>query len=641
MSQAHVRYEFGDFILDVAQQRLLRRDTGKAIPIAGKVFDTLAYLVEHAGELLDKDLLLHAIWPGLIVEENSLTQNISTLRHVLGETRSENRYIATIPRKGYRFVAEVTRSNAPALSGSVEANAAATPSVATPLKRGRRGWLIAGVAALAVVSAMIAVLVTSPGPARSPPAAGQTLAILPFKPLLPADRNESLELGMAESLILRLGQHSPGMISPLSSVRRFATLDQDAIEAGRILGVDTVLDGSLQRSGDRLRVSARLLRVVDGQQLWAQDFDQDFTTIFDVQDAIAGRIAQALSVRWAGPGSTRGAPYTRDPEAYALYASGRVAWTRQTEASLLQAIDFFEQAIARDPDYALAYTGLADSLAVLGVFGIRAPNEVFPEARHAAEKALSIDPELAAAHAALGHILLQYEHDGAGAAREYERAMSLDPTLALIHHRRGLLLAMQGDAEGALAAFARAQALEPLWLGAKGAVGCFHFYREHYDESVRLLGQVLAVDDRLPTARSCMIRSLIARGDYDRALVELDKGPIQAPGSNALRAQALALSGRNGEARAELDRVLERSKQHYVAAYDIALIYAALAETDNTFLWLERAMEDRSTLLVFLAQEPIFDALHADPRFASLVKRIGIFSRTLQQTAHRPERARS
>ena len=641
MSQAHVRYEFGDFILDVGQQRLLHRDTGKAIPIAGKVFDTLAYLVEHAGELLDKDLLLHAIWPGLIVEENSLTQNISTLRHVLGETRSENRYIATIPRKGYRFVAEVTRSNAPALSGSVEASAAATPSVAIPLKRGRPGWLIAGVAVLAVVIAMITVLVTSPGPARPPAAAGQTLAILPFKPLLPADRNESLELGMAESLILRLGQHSPGMISPLSSVRRFATLDQDAIEAGRILGVDTVLDGSLQRSGDRLRVSARLLRVVDGQQLWAQDFDQDFTTIFDVQDAIAGRIAQALSVRWAGPGSTRGAPYTRDAEAYALYASGRVAWTRQTEASLLQAIDFFEQAIAQDPDYALAYTGLADSLAVLGVFGIRAPNEVFPAARRAAEKALSIDPELAAAHAALGHILLQYEHDGAGAAREYERAMSLDPALALIHHRRGLLLAMQGDADGALADFARAQALEPLWLGAKGAVGCFHFYLEHYDESVRLLEQVLAVDDRLPTARSCMIRSLIARGDYDRALVELDKGPIQAPGSNALRAQALALSGRDGEARAELDRVLERSKRHYVAAYDIALIYAALAETDNAFLWLERAMEDRSTLLVFLAQEPIFDALHADPRFASLVKRIGIFSRTSQQAAHRPERARS
>lgn len=631
MSQVHTRYEFGDFTLDVSQQRLLRRDTGKVIPITGKVFDTLVYLVEHAGELLGKDVLLAAIWPGLIVEENSLTQNISTLRQTLGETRGENRYVATIPRKGYRFVAAVTRSDAPALPAFPGTATATKPPMAPPaITRRRIGLLIAGLAALVVVIAMLGLPGTSKRPAKAPLGTGSTLAILPFKPLLPADRNESLELGMAESLISRLGQHSPGLVSPLSSVRRFATLDQDAIAAGRTLGVNTVLDGSLQRSGDRLRVSARLLRVADGRQLWAQDFDQDFTTIFDVQDAIAARIAQALSVRWAGPGSTRGAPYTSDPEAYALYANGRVAWTRHTEASLLQAIGFFEQAIARDPHYALAYTGLADSLAVLGVFGIRAPNDVFPGARRAATKALAIDPDLAAAHAALGHVLLQYEHDSAGAAREYARAMSLDPSLALIHHRRGLLLAMQGDADGALMAFGRAQELEPLWLSPRVAVGCYHYYLQHYDESIRLLEQVLALDDRAPNARACMIRSLIAKGAYNRAFVELDKGSIQAPGSDGLRAEALALAGRRAEARAELDRILGRSKQHYVAAYDIASIYAALAEIDNTFLWLERAMPERSTQLLFLAQDPMFAALHADPRFASLVQRIGVFRQKLR-----------
>ena len=181
------------------------------------------------------------------------------------------------------------------------------------------------------------------------------------------------------------------------------------------------------------------------QQLWAQSFDQDFTTIFDVQDVIAARVAQALAVRWVATGPGRGAPYTQDPEAYALYASGRFAWTRQTEASLLQAIAFFEQAIARDPNYALAYAGLADSYAVLGVFGMRAPHEVFPKARRAVEKALSIDPDLAAAHSALGHIKVLYEHDWDGAAREYARALQLDPSLALTYHRRGLLYAMQGD----------------------------------------------------------------------------------------------------------------------------------------------------------------------------------------------------
>jgi DNA-binding winged helix-turn-helix (wHTH) protein/TolB-like protein/Flp pilus assembly protein TadD len=633
MTRTRALYEFGDFALDVGQQRLLRRDTGEAIPLVGKAFDTLLYLVEHAGEPLDKDLLLHSIWPGVIVEENSLTQNVSTLRQALGETRGENRYIATISRKGYRFVAKVTRRDELVASNTVESSAA-SPSGATPASTRRRfGLIIAAVGVLTVVIASITLFFMTTGPREPVPVVGQTLAILPFKPLLPAERNESLELGMTESLISNLGRYSPRAISPLSSVRRYAALDQDAIAAGRELGVDTVLDGSLQRRGDRLHVSVRLLRVADGRQLWAQTFDQDFTTIFDVQDIIAARVAQALSVRWVGRGSTRGAPYTQDPEAYALYASGRLAWTRQTEASLLQAIGFFQQAIARDPNYALAYSGLADSYAVLGVFGIRAPHEVFPKARRAVEKALSIDPDLAAAHSALGHIKVQYEHDWEGAAREYARALQLDPSVALTHHRRGLLYAMQGDTERALAESERAQQLEPLWLAPRAAAGNFLYHAKRFDESIRLVQQVLALDERADNARSFLIRDYLGKGEYERALKEIDRRPLQAPGSNAFRAEALALSGRRKEALAELDRVLKSSKERYVAAYDIALIYAALADTENAFLFLERAMEDRSTLINFLAQDAMFDALHTDPRFASLVQRIGIYHRALPDAA--------
>jgi tetratricopeptide (TPR) repeat protein len=398
-----------------------------------------------------------------------------------------------------------------------------------------------------------------------------------------------------------------------------------------------VLDGSLQRRGDRLRVAVRLLRVADGRQLWAQSFDQDFTTIFEVQDVIAARVAQALSDRRVDGRSTRGAPYTQDPEAYVLYASGRFAWTRQTETSLLQAIAFFEQAIARDPNYALAYSGLADSYAVLGVFGIRAPHEVFPKARRAVDKALSIDPDLAAAHSALGHIKVQYEHDWEGAAREYVRAVQLDPSLALTYHRRGLLYAMQGDFERAEVASEHAQQLEPLWLAPRAAGGNFLYYEKRYDQSILLLEQVLALDDRADSARGSLIRNLIAKGDYERALMEIDRRPIQSPGSNAFRAQALALSGRREAALAELDRVLELSKERYVAAYDIALIYVALSNTENAFLWLERALEDRSTLVNFLAQDPMFDTLHIDPRFASLVQRIGIYHRVLPDAAGDPQ----
>jgi DNA-binding winged helix-turn-helix (wHTH) protein/TolB-like protein/Tfp pilus assembly protein PilF len=608
-----MQYHFGDFALDVGQQCLVRRDTGQTTLLTGKVFDTLLYLVEHAGETLDKDVLLRSIWPGVIVEENSLTQNVSTLRQMLGEARGENRYIATVARRGYRFVAKVTRRDESVVPG---------PATAPDASRRRLLLGAAGAAVLLTAIAAITWLATEPKSREAAPLTARTLAILPFKPLLPAERNESLELGMAESLISHLSRPGRQAISPLSSVRRYRALDQDPIAAGRELGVDTVLDGSLQRSGARLRVSARLLRVADGQQLWAQSFDQDFTTIFDVQDAIAARVAQAISVSGVEGGTRRGTPYTQDAEAYALYASGQFAWARQTEPSLLQAIGFFEQAIARDPNYALAYASLADTYALLGIFGMRAPREVFPKARRAVEKALSIDPDLAAAHSALGHIKMMYEHDWDGAAREYERALQLDPSLALAYHRRGLLYAIQGDYTRALEANERAQQLEPLWLAPKGAAGNFLYMARRYDESIRVCEKVLALDDGADNARSFLIRNLLVKGDYERALAEYDRRPLQMPGSNAHRAQALALSGRRDAALAELDRVLKLSKQRYVPAYDIALIYAALADTENTFAWLERAVEDRSTLMVFLARDPMFEAFHGDPRWAPLVRRV-------------------
>jgi DNA-binding winged helix-turn-helix (wHTH) protein/TolB-like protein/Flp pilus assembly protein TadD len=628
MSHARVLYEFGDFVLDTGQRCLLRSHTQTPIPLTGKVFDTLLYLVEHAGDTLDKDELLRSIWPGVIVEENSLTQNISMLRQALGETRGENRYIATIARKGYRFVAKVTpREELSSASDGLSPPPPEAPTQPTFQTRPRSRVLIAG---LVLFVAIVAAGAWFVGTRQNEPAraAAQTLAILPFKPLLPAERNESLELGMAQSLIASLGEHSPQRISPLSSVRRYAALEQDPIAAGRELGVDMVLEGSLQRRDDRLRVTVQLLRVADGKQLWAQRFDQNFTTIFEVQDAIAASVAKSLSLHEGGSGSPRTAR-TVDPEAYALYASGQFAWSRQNEASLLQSISFYQQALERDPKYALAYAGLADSYALLGVFGIRAPNDVFPTARAAVDKALSFDPDLAAAHSALGHIKMMYERDWDGAAREYELALQLDPSLAIAYQRRGLLYAMQGDTERAIAAADRAQAIEPLWLPPRTSVGNFLYYAKRYAESIRVLEQVLALDARADNARAFLIRNLLVTRNYDRALAELDKGPIQMPGTHAHRAQALAMSGRREAAVAELHRVLELSKQRYVPAYDIALIYTALGDTENTFVWLERAMDDRSTLMVFLAQDPSFNALHSDTRFVALVKRVGVYSKTL------------
>ncbi|WP_313920251.1 winged helix-turn-helix domain-containing protein [Tahibacter sp.] len=615
MNPPQARYEFGEFVLDVGRQRLSRSASGEVVPLAAKAFDMLAFLVEHAGEALDKETLLRTLWPGVIVEENSLAQCISTLRQALGETRHDNRYIATLARKGYRFVAPVTRCEAPDAMPESPAPAQRTAS-------GRyRVLLVLGL----IGAVMLVALGVWRDPAEAPVAApaAPTLAVLPFKALVPADSDPSLEMGMADSLIGALGAADGYAVTPLSSVRQFALRDVEPLAAGRELGVGHVLEGSLQRSADRLRVSVRLLRVVDGRLLWTQTFDERFTDVFQIQDSIAARIRTALAVAAPSRDPVRSGR-TRDPEAYALYARGRYAWTRQTESSLRSAIGHYEQAIARDPEYALAYAGLSDSYALLGVLGIEAPHDVFPLARTAAEHALALDPDLASAHSALGHVQLQYEHNATAAAASYEKASALDPALALNEHRRSLLFAMQGDTERALATSMHAQQLEPLWLAVRASPGNFLYYAGRFKEAIAVAENVLALNDDADNARCMLIRNLIATGDHARALRELDRAPLQMPGSHALRAQALALSGNRAEAAEELARVMALSDRRYVAAYDIALIHAALADSESTFLWLERAIQDRSTLLVFLAQEPMFAALRDDPRFDALVARVGI-----------------
>jgi DNA-binding winged helix-turn-helix (wHTH) protein/TolB-like protein/Tfp pilus assembly protein PilF len=627
--------KFGEFVVDVRQRRLLRLPGGEAIPLTAKVFDTLLYFAEHPGELLDKDTLLAAIWPGVVVEENSLTQNVSTLRQVLGEARGDNRYIVTVPRKGYRFVAEVVPLTAmpPPPDADAQAPSVSPPPAVQPARRRFRVWVAAAIVVGAAVIALVAnALFTGLFNRPLDLWEGSRVAVLPFKPLVPADRDESLELGMTESLIASLSAQENLVVLPLSSVRGFAAPDQDPLAAGRELGVELVLDGSLQRQDDRIRVSARLLSVRDGRQMWADTFDEKLQTIFEMQDAIALRVSEALFTRMATAHpllQARARGQTEDSEAYLSYANGRLAWSRATEASLTQAIGYFEAAIERDPRYALAHAGLADCYAILGVFGMRAPHETYPRARRAAEKALEIDDTLAPVHATLGHIKVQYDFDWRGGLVEYARAVELDPSYAGTYHYRGILLAMHGEIERSLEQFRRAQQLEPLWIAPRAATGMVLGFAKRYDESIRQLTQTLALDERADNARTYLGRAYLHSGHPDRALAEFRKRRSPAPGSYGDVARALVLAGRREEARAELNRLLQLSRERYVAALDIATVYASLGDREQSFEWLARAFEDRSTNLGFIAQDPAFDAMRDDPRFVALIERIGVWKRPL------------
>src|SRR5258708_2783401 len=294
-------YEFGDFILEGGRRRLLRRGSDDALALTGKAFDTLLYLVEHRGETLDKDTLLRVIWPGVIVEENSLTQGISMLRQVLGEAPGENRYIATVPRKGYRFVAEVTEASRAAMQD------ATAPSTGTISDAPKRSVWLAWIGAAAVVLVAVGVDLFQRGVGPDTPSTIHTVAVLPFKPLLPSERDESLELGMTESMIASIAARGLS-VSPLSSVRRRGAIDQDPLGVGRALHTGSVLDGSLQHRGDRLQGSVRLLRVADGRELWAHQYEGNISSIFGIQEQISAKVAESLSGKSTAAGTA--APQT-------------------------------------------------------------------------------------------------------------------------------------------------------------------------------------------------------------------------------------------------------------------------------------------------------------------------------------------
>ena len=568
MDAAAAYLELPGFTIDVRRRVLLRRESGEPIALTSKAFDTLLYLAQHPGEVLEKDALLAAVWPGVIVEENSLAQNISALRQALGESHGENRYIATVPRRGYRFVAEVrARSEMPptvASDAPVAAPSAPTES-ASPSTITRPWWM--RVAVVVVLSIGVAWFWLSGGNKEESAVSAGTvpsLAVLPFKPLVSTERDESLELGMTDSLITKLSELDGHVVKPLSSVRRYGKPDQDALAAGRALDAQVVLDGSLQHSGGRLRVNARLLDVKDGRQIWAGSFDENFTTIFEVQDTIARRVSEALRAPLSDRAAKRGERgSTQNSAAYLAYANGKLAWTRLSEQSLNQAIGEFEKALALDPRYALAHVGIADSYATLAVFGVMAPHDAFPRARRAVEQALAIEPELAAAHATLGHIAVQHDLDWITGMAEYDRAIALDPDYARTYHWRGISYAMHGATEKALADFERARQLEPLWIAPRAATGNALFYARRYKEAIAVLTETLELDERADNARTYRARAYLHSGQHELALAEfvkLREREARTPGSFGDVGQAMAMMGQGELARAELVRLREIAK---------------------------------------------------------------------------------
>jgi serine/threonine-protein kinase len=621
--------------LNPAKRRLFKAD-GDPLPLTPKALDILIYLVRNAERVVPKDELMSAIWPDTVVEENNLTQNVSTLRRALGEKHGEHRFIATVPGRGYKFVAEVHQIAERADSAATTQSAVADsrPEAGQGAERaphralwGGRGQLLGG-AALAsglALGLLWLVFLGWPGAAdRSSDSPIGSVAVLPFRPLTAEHRNEMMELGMADSLIAKLSESERLVVRPLSAVRRFVALDQDPLAAGHVLAVEAVLDGSIQVSEDRLRVSARLLRVSDGRQLWAEQFDEKRTDVFGVQDAITEKVAAALSVRLSG----RPHPDTTHIEAYEQYMLGRLYSLKLVRSEVDKGILHFERAIEIDPNYALGYVGIAEAQFPLVMSNDVDPLAVFPQARRAALRAVELNPNLADAQLALGMIAFWYDWDWPEAERRFVRALDLNPNNSRARSMYAHLLSNTGRHDRALAEARQARELEPASVFGRSVEGLLLQQAGLTEAAVEHLRRTVDLEPMFWLSHHFLSASLIENRRYEEAVYEADVArklsPLQTH-SVAFRGVALAAHGRTVEARAVLDELLQASRERYVPPTNIGMLYAALGEQDSALEQLEKAFAEKDVRMVFIKVEPRWNSLRSDARFVELMKRMNFY----------------
>ncbi len=633
-------YEFEPFSLDASRRRLLR--DGADVPLKPKVFDTLLALVENSGRVVEKDELISRVWPDTIVEENNLTQNISAIRKALGERRDEHRYVVTIPGRGYRFVAEVRQTNgasddesAALMAEGVEEKRAQDQQPLSPsaAPASRRGSFRRLAAAALILSALLIGLVVAlprlrrganqPAPADPSAPAVESIAVLPFVPLGANAGDEHTGPGMADALITRLSNSRRLTVRSTSASLRHA--GQDPVAAGRELNVDCVLDGKFQRAGDRVRVTVQLVRVRDGVTLWAATFEEKFTDIFAVQDSISEQVAGALTLRLTREDREHMLKrYTESTEAYQAYLKGRFLLDRRTAESVQRAKDYFQEAVERDPRYALAYSGLADCYHRFAQFRLAPVSEVIPKATEAAATALRLDETLAEAHATLGVINFRFLWDLPAAEREFRRALELDPRYATAHMWYGLHLMAQRKFAEADAEMRRALELEPLSITINNAMGDYYLQLRDYDRALEHYRKTIEMDPSLLVAQVGIARVYEQKGMYREALeqYEVVRGKTkQMPGAAGY---TYAVTGRRDEARRILKLMATATKESGDNPYMVAVIHAALGEKDAAFRWLEKSFDERALMPGPLLFDPRLDSLRGDERFKQLARRMNL-----------------
>ncbi len=575
LDQSQLSYRFDDVVVDRDLFRVSKRDQPKTLE--PRAFDLLIYLIEHRDCVVEKQELFDQVWRESFVTDDALTQEILNIRRALGDDAGTPRYIRTVRKHGYRFIADVIEYR----------NAA------------RRAESAA------------------------------SIAVLPFANLSAAAENEYFCDGLAEELLNALTRVRDLRVVARTSAFSFKNQQLDVREIGRRLNAATVLEGSVQRTGNRVRILTQLINTADGYHLWSERFDREMDDIFAIQDEIAGAIIDELKVELLPTEkSTVVKRYTDNVDAYHLYLKGRHFWNKRfAPGTVEKALEHFQQAIEVDPRYGLAYSGVADCYNLLGLFQFRAPHETFPHATAAAEQALEIDNTIAEAHASLAFAKMLYAWDWRGAEREFKDAVKLNPGYGPGHLWYAQYLCAMARFVEAIAEVKRAQDSDPLSLSINANMGLvLHWAREH-KHAVEQLEKTIELDPSFGLAYYYLAYALIAQKRYDEALPAIQKSIELTRGMPLAIACLGDLYGRTGE-RDKAEKVLREVEsllhERHVTSVLLAFIYAGLRDRDNFFESVNRAYEEHNPLLVWLKIYPEYDAMRSDPRYHELLRRIGL-----------------
>ena len=510
---------------------------------------------------------------------------------------------------------------------------AETVTGATAAKSAHRAWIyvvmVAGILSIGVFFlGRYTALRTSSSPESAKAAApsSKSLAVLPFANLSHDPDNAYFAAGIQDEIITRLAKIGELKVVSCLSTQRFKSSPDDLPAIAKELGVANVLQGSVQRSPDAVRVNVQLVRAETDTHLWADTFDRKLTDVFQIESDIAKTIAEKLQAKLTGSEERAiSMQPTADVEAHQLYLKGRYLWNRRTAENLEKALNYFQQAADKDPNYALAYSGIADTCALFSVYGAGAPQEYLPRAKAAAEKAVELDDSLAEAHASLGLVYHSYFRS-AESAREFDRSIQLDPNYATAHHWYGrLTLVMQGKLDHALVEVKRAYELDPVSPIIHTDVGAVYLMARRYDEAIEQLRGTVQMDPEFYWAHRFLGMALDLKGDTTGALAEFTKAfqLNDDPAGLGFIGHAQARMGHEKEARARLDQMNDAAKRRYVAPYAFALIHLALGDKDQALDWLEKAAQERGlTYFNFIKVDPFLDPLRGDPRFEAVMQKV-------------------